>query len=264
MYYSHAQQQQQVEAKRNAQAEVLNTAQITLRKTASLIRRRDFQAWLENTDSRFQWAGAELHSKLKANLLYQVYSAVIHTCQRDTPAAEQLDAYADMCEAEAQRIIDTFNIKTTKQAGRWTLPRGSDMAEAVHAMLKEVASIRFTEAFQDVEFYVRNALTAFETYAQARMTLAHSTGHQGFESLLEGLAADQMAKGYPEDLLAHDASDIRNGKQVYAITIRQDYCSTCWHKDQDSLDKQVKRTQNDNTGWTVYRMTNKPQLLKVA
>lgn len=195
---------------------------IRLSQMASLLKTKRFMNWFTSTESRFAWATPRLFERLQRDLYFQVDSFAAGT-NRILDLAEQ-------CSDAAQIYASLLDAKTKirKSDLKFTFAAG-DVAGQIMDFLSEGVQkpSAVNVGAQNERFYLFNAISSLAIYARARDTLSRSTNNSAFERLLLTLNEDYLLKGYPHDLLAHDADDIRSGRpEIVAIALKPDYCST--------------------------------------
>jgi hypothetical protein len=207
---------------KNQQTEVIVKLVTRLSQVASLLKTKRFQSWFNSTESRFEWATPRLFERLQRDLYFQVESKA--------EGSEKLAELSEQCLAAAELYASLLpgNTKIRKPELKFTFTADDVAGQIIDFLAEGVEKPSATHVgAQNERFYLFNALSSLAIYARARDTLERSTNNSSFESLLLSLDEDYLLKGYPHDLLAHDAQDVRSGRpDVIAIALKPDYCST--------------------------------------
>lgn len=220
------------EADKKAHEQVLKKTTVFLGQVASLLRAKRFASWYASNESRFDWAGERLFSKLRKDLIFQVKQAV--SLNSEATDIELLHALADLIERVVSSVEAQNAVKNTKKEKSFAIPRDADASELIFQFLSRGDTKGLIRDLPD-GFYVWNAISSLVTFARARETLVRSTGNTTFEKVLSGLNEDYLVGGYPHDLLAFDAHDVRTGIALKALLMRIDYCSTMSVKQDEEL-----------------------------
>jgi len=220
------------DADKKAHKQALKQTTVFLGQVASLLRAKRFAGWYGSNESRFDWAGERLFSKLRKDLMFQVKQAV--SLSSEASDIELLHALADLIDRVVSSVEAQHDVKNTKKEKSLSIPRDADASDLIFQFLSRSDT---TGLLRDVPdgFYVWNAVSSLITFVRARETLARSTGNATFEKVLSGLKEDYMVGGYPHDLLSFDAHDVRIGIALKALLMRIDYCSTMSVKQDEEL-----------------------------
>jgi len=222
----------QTEAEKNAHLEALKKTTVFLGQVSSLLRSKRFAKWYLSNESRFEWDGEKLFSRLRKDLIFQVKQAV--RLNDDSTDIEYLHALTGRIDHCVERVEQMDGIKNTKKEKSLTIARDADVSDLIFALLTRQNATGLIRDIPD-GFYVWNAVSSLITYAESRQTLARTTGHSRFEMILSAVTEEYLVNGYPHDLLAHDASDIRNNVKVKALMVRGEYCSTMMVKEDEPV-----------------------------
>lgn len=206
--------------------EQLTQELLYLARVTSLLKSRRFLTWYMRTPSRWSWAGSALFTKLQSLLMFQVDQALVRESQ-ELPVVDRIRLFADKCEKVMQDAAATQDIKIGAAQSKFALAHGQDADKEICRLLGAYPGLmRTAEVVRDT-FYVRNGLGSFQIYALARETIARGSGNKHFDQLvLDPLDEDYLVKGYPHDVLTHDANDVRVGAKVRAVVLQEDYCSS--------------------------------------
>lgn len=213
------------EEQRKAYAEAMKRTTVFLGQVASLLASKKFYSWYSSDEARFDWATPRVQGKLRKDLMFQVNQVFDLRLDKTVDTAERFLLLAERCKALGAAAEFKHGIKNTKKEKQFTFTRGCEPADLIFGFLSKADTYGF---IRDLEggFYVWNAVSSLVTYVRARETLACPTNNETFERILQGLSEDYMVNGYPHDLIAHDAHDVRNGAPIRALLIRDEYCST--------------------------------------
>lgn len=221
------------EAEKKAYQDAVKKTSVFLARLSSLLRSKRFRAWYCEEKSRFDWAGERLFAKLRKDLAYQLAQAV-GPGELKTHDFVLLEMNADLLDAAVHSLETQHEIKNTKTEKSFRIPRDADVSELVFGFLG-----RFNREGMLREiphgFYIWNSIFSLRTFVQARETLIRSTGNPVFEKVLSGLTEDYLVNGYPHDLLAFDAQDVRDGVKLKALLVRSEYCSSASIKQDEEL-----------------------------
>lgn len=241
-----------------SQQAIINSVQILLRQTASLMRNAKFVRWFKTDTTRFAWDSTELHAKLRSIFSYQLNSAV--NKRFELSFDESLIAFADLCDAVADSFIERYELKRTVADGRFSFQRDGNKTIAIYNLMKKRKYLFYSflpkcEIYHNSDFFlVRNVISELELYVKSRMTLEHDTGNVKFEKILADLnpKTDYFLSGYPFDLFAIDAELVREKHPCYGIAINKNYCSTKWI-DPLNHDDNLFHILNENN-WVINHM----------
>lgn len=201
----------------------LKKTTVFLAQVASLLRSKGFATWYSSTESRFAWATGKVFAKLRKDLMFQINQALPRMASETEK--QRILAFADLCDGVVAAAEEKHKIENKKKDKQFSFPRGADAAGLIFEFLSHGDTRGLIRDLPD-SFYVWNGVASLVTFARARETLSVSTGEVIFEKLLSGLKEDYMVNGYPHDLLAFDAHDIRARVPVKALLMRTEYCST--------------------------------------
>lgn len=234
----------------NAHEQARATALFLVHLSALLSQKR-FAGWYSQNTSRFAWAGERLHEALRRDLMMQV-DQCLDRQSKDAAAAHKFAILAAICARQSQYLDRQFDLKLKRKDTAFAVPAGRSVEEVVFDMLSAslYGLLRDTSSSGDAaeRFYMWNAIGSLKTYVMCRDTLARPLSNPAFEKLLAGLDEDYMLRGYPHDLLAHDADDVRKGENVIGIRMVEQYCSTTLVKSVESMD--------DVPGYRLVRLAN--------
>lgn len=226
MYYSLgrlAAEQEKLAREKSAKAEL--TA-IFLFRLSSILKSKAFPLWLMDMTSRFDWATDKIHRRLIKDLTFQVHQ--MYRVDRSDDNAESLQwpgIMADLVQELAETICTAADVKVLKKNRKVQTGSGR---EAFKAITEYLISVDTNAMDRDTSgsFYIWNSISSLMVYAHSRKTLAEATGDKVFEEVLAGLTEEYLLGGYPHDILAHDAREIRAGGSPKQLFMREGWCST--------------------------------------
>jgi hypothetical protein len=224
-----------MQKKKEERVEGLKKTAIFLSKVSSIITSKRFSAWYNQQDSRFDWAGDALFSKLRKDLTFQVRQAMPDRDLRNADDMTRMLYIAERSDALVNWIEEHFSeVKVLKKEKSFTVPKGEKFADHLYQFLSRTYHSGMVKDTRG-DFYLWNAIEALIIFARARDTLDNPIPNQAFEKVLSGVTEQFMLDGYPHDLLAHDAVDIRRGRPLKALVVRNEYCSTWLVKDGEDI-----------------------------
>lgn len=199
---------------------------VYLNELHHLLNNKKFINWYTSNESRFEWCTNELSEKLRYDFMYQL-NQMLDRDERELSLSDKFKVFADNCLELAERIEQRRDLAIPKKDKKFTFTRGADPTKLVTDFLsrKELTNINRELETHD-SFYTWNSISSLVMFARARDTLLYPIANAQFETLLAGLTTEYMVKGYPKDILTHDAIAFRNNLDVKAISRRRDYCST--------------------------------------
>lgn len=225
----------QSDADKQALLEAYQNTAVYLSKLATLLRSKRFENWYFDTSSRFEWATVRLFTRLKMDLMFQIRQGL----RREAKAMddiERLQEFVNLIDEHVDWICRNYDVNLRLKDKAFTVPRGVPVETAILDFMsrRDRRDLMKDKASAD-SFYMWNGIGSLAIYAQARDTLSQPTGHPQFERILSDMDEGYLLAGYPHDLLAHDAADIRSGKKVKALLMKKGYCSTFMFKTDDPI-----------------------------
>lgn len=204
----------------------LKRTAIFLSQVREIIRSKRFLSWFDSQESRFDWASESVFGKLRKDLMFQVKQAMPDRETRDASDREQIAALSEHCLSLVQWIEENFpEAKPLKKEKQFKVPKGERFTDHLYEFLSRTYHSGLVKDTTG-DFYLWNAVEALILYTRARDTLDNPVPNPAFEKVLSGLTEQYMLQGYPNDLLAHDAHDLRTGQAVTALIMQKGYCST--------------------------------------
>lgn len=224
-----------IQKQKEERVEVLQKTGLFLAKASSIITSKRFQSWFLKPDSRFDWAGEPLFEKLEKDLMFQVNQALLSRSDKDLKSIDRLQLIAERCDNLVVWIEETFTeISFAKKDKHFTVPKGEVFSENLYEYLSRTYHSGLVKDTTG-DFYLWNALEALILYVRARDTLSTPLNNPVFEKVLSGMTESYLIAGYPHDVLANDATAIRNGEPIKALLLRNGYCSTWIIKTKDDI-----------------------------
>lgn len=220
-------------AEKERKLQLIEDTSIFLGQVGALLKTRQFQNWLKERNGRFQWATNELFDRLDRDLSFQVGQALPMRARdsRNMPLGKALHELGSLCADLSDDLIHRFGLKVTKKERKVKLDERFTFSDYLYQWLSHRPLNRLARE-EGNGFYIWNALNQLVSYVRARETLERDTGNPKFEYVLANLELSYLLSGYPFDVLAHDAHEIRHGVPVKAIILRNSYCSSYLiHKD---------------------------------
>ncbi|MCF6783356.1 hypothetical protein [Stutzerimonas stutzeri] len=214
-----------------------------LYQMGSLLRSKRFHRFYREDQSRFAWATAEVFARLRRDLTTQLTQALTGAGASSVPAVECMLELAEQCERQADAMAAAAQAKIRKADRSLKIAAGPGGAMDIVTFLSRTTMPDFVRydsprnqpaAVANFGFYQRNALLSLITFVQAVDTLRYPLANPAFERILADVETDWLLEGYPHDLLAYDASNIRQQMIPKAIAVRHSYCAT--HFIDDSAD----------------------------
>ena len=209
------------EAKDNA-----HRTAVFLSRLSNLFKSDRFHAFIASNESQFEWATKRLFDRLRKDLFFQVAQGCNLRVSEEVSHSRQLWLTSAICDAEVQRLTETYGLKLKKKDTGFVVPRSASFEEEVFKLLQSRPTApRIKDTGRP--FYLWNSIDAVLYFIEARRTLAQPTGHAKLDHLLEGLDEEYLLSGYPHDILVHDVKTIlsRPGK-VLGLLMRKEWCST--------------------------------------
>jgi len=230
---------------RNEMKDYSRQCAVFLETLSQALMRPSFWQWLNSRETRFDWAGLELHQKLRKDLKFQLDQGTVKG-HRNEDISESTQEVTQAAVNEVERLMSYYDVEFTRKETTFKVPRGSTFQQAILELLENAPP---TPSYMDLHrpFYLWNSIEALRTYARSRQTLTVDTGHRGFERFLESLKEDYMVAGYPHDILAIDASLVKR-PEVVGILQRPEYCST------HCVTKETYQELRNIEGWNYVQM----------
>lgn len=208
-----------------------------LAQSGCILRSKRFHKYVVTTEGRFEWVTDNIQAKLIADLMFQVRWSMPSrsSVPRDELSmADQFNIIADQCDAEVLRLENLHGVDVPKKEKTFAVRKGENFEDNLYEFFSRKCKGPFLKDLHR-PFYLWNVLESFTTFVRAKRTLTHDTGHKAFEKFLASLKENYLLKGYPHDILAHDAEAVRNEEKPYAILVRKSYCSTAIIQSKDDV-----------------------------
>lgn len=219
-FYPRDQKSAEERAKEQA---LLREQLVAMCQAVSLLRSPRFAQWLEDTESRFDWATPALFARLERDLLFQTDQAL--RGRQEGSTQERLKRFAGLLEEATARLEQAGGFKLTQKERHFAFPRAVPVeARIIEFMRGLPLPLKDTGAVST--FYLENGLRALRLYCFARHTLTEPVPNAAFEQLLAKMDEGYLLKGYPHDILAHDAEALRKDADYKGLLINKEYCST--------------------------------------
>lgn len=214
-----------------------------LYQMAALLRSKRFHRFCQADASRFAWATPEVFARLRRDLMVQLTQALTGAGASSVSATDCMLDLAEQCERQADAMAAATGAKIRKADRSLKIAACTNGAMDIVKFLSRTTMPDFVRydaprnkpaGVANVGFYLRNALLSLITFVQAADTLLYPLDNPAFERILAGVETGWLLEGYPHDLLAYDAHNIRLQVIPKAIAVRQSYCAT--HFVDDSAD----------------------------
>lgn len=218
---------------------------ISLYQLSDIIGSKRFLSLLDSKHGRFKTDISPIVCKLKSDFDFQLQQSIDSgfkreyrqsTGQRNVPMQEALPVMAKQISTLADSICED-DVAITQKDKRFTVPRGQPIDLCIYTAFngsrcyeinRTIVSIQNTSYSVDSSFDVRNFISSLGVLIESLNTLDHPTGAADFDNLVETLIDNTryFTDGYPHDLLAIDASQVKTGELPLHINYNEKYCST--------------------------------------
>jgi len=216
----------------------------TLYRASSFVGSKRFLSFFNSEIFRFSGDPSALFTKLRGTFLMQMRQSLdVEYCTgwkagggiySHIPVDVAANQIASQLKTMADKLGGQYVVR--KADKHFIVPRNTDLLDSIYREfnMETTQTTNLVLCGLDTPlssfrtFEIRNFLCEFGKFTESLHTLARETSNPGYEKMLSKLInnIDWFVDGYPHDILAHDAWNIRHDDTINTVKVRREYCSS--------------------------------------